>query len=119
MTVNAVSPGHSRTGFGGELSGTWAVFPKIMKATPLFHSAEEGAEVVVYATAEPTLAAVTGQFFMHNKPRESKPVTHSTEAAQRLWRLSEQLTNLASSPNRAVPGPQVARVATGGDAWEW
>jgi hypothetical protein len=67
-----------------------------MKKMPFFHSAENGSRVVVYAAAEPTLAGVTGEFFMNSKPRKSKPITHSPEAATRLWHLSEQLTGLAA-----------------------
>jgi NAD(P)-dependent dehydrogenase (short-subunit alcohol dehydrogenase family) len=94
VTVNAVSPGPSRTGFGNDLTGPWKIFPKVMKAMPMFHSAEQGARVVVYAATEPTLGRVTGKFFMNNKTRKSKPITHSSEAATRLWTLSEQLTGL-------------------------
>jgi NAD(P)-dependent dehydrogenase (short-subunit alcohol dehydrogenase family) len=104
VTANAVSPGPSRTGFGNDLTGLWALFPKVMRAMPMFHSAEEGARGVVYVAVEPTLAGVTGQFFMAGKPRKSKPITHSLEAAERLWRLSEQLTRLSSPTGRsAIP----------------
>jgi retinol dehydrogenase-14 len=96
VTATAVSPGPSRTGFGDNLTGAAAVFPKVMKKMPFFHSAEKGSRVVVYAAAEPTLADVTGEFFMNNKPRKSKPITHSLEAAAQLWTLSEELTGLAT-----------------------
>ena len=97
VTVNAVSPGPSRTGFGNELTGAWKIFPKVMKAMPMFHSAEKGSRVVVYAAAEPTLSGVTGQFFMNLRPRTSKPITHDLDVAARLWRLSETLTGISSS----------------------
>jgi NAD(P)-dependent dehydrogenase (short-subunit alcohol dehydrogenase family) len=93
VTANAVSPGPSRTGFGDNLTGAAAAFPKIMKKMPFFHSAEKGAEVVVFAAADASLASVTGQFFMNSKPRTSKPVTHDSDVAARLWTLSEQLTS--------------------------
>jgi NAD(P)-dependent dehydrogenase (short-subunit alcohol dehydrogenase family) len=102
VTANAVSPGPSRTGFGDNLTGAAAAFPKIMKKMPFFHSAERGSQVVVYAAADPELADVTGEFFMNCKPRKSKPITHSQEAASRLWRLSEQLTGLAAESDASV-----------------
>ena len=97
VTANAVSPGPSRTGFGNNLTGAAAAFPKVMKKMPFFHSAEKGARVVVYAAAEPTLAGVTGQFFMNSKPRKSKPITHDSAAAARLWQLSSELTALPAA----------------------
>lgn len=97
VTVNAVSPGPSRTGFGDNLTGAAAAFPKVMKKMPFFHSAEKGSRVVVYAAAEPSLAGVTGAFFMNGKPRKSKPVTYDRSVASRLWTLSEELT-ASSSP---------------------
>lgn len=102
VTANAVSPGPSRTGFGDNLTGAAAAFPKVMKKMPFFHSAEKGSRVVVYAAAEPTLAGVSGEFFMNSKPRKSKPITHSPEAAARLWLLSEQLTGLAADSGASV-----------------
>ena len=105
VTVNAVSPGPSRTGFGKDLPGAWTLFSKVMKATPMLHSAEKGSRVVVYAAAEPALEAVSGQFFMNSKPRKSKPITHSHEAAARLWQLSEQLTHLSTGTGRSAIRP--------------
>jgi retinol dehydrogenase 12 len=96
VTVNAISPGPSRTGFGNGLTGPWALFPKVMKTMPNFHSAEKGSRVVVFATADPSLEGISGQFYMKNKPRKAKPITHSRDAAERLWRLSEELTGFAA-----------------------
>ena len=103
VTANAVSPGPSRTGFGDNLTGAAGVFPKVMKKMPFFHSADKGAQVVVYAATEPTLAEVSGQFFMNSKPRKSKPITHDRQVAARLWQLSEELTSLQSTSEQ-VPG---------------
>ena len=97
VTANAVSPGPSRTGFGNNLTGVAAAFPKVMKKMPFFHSAEKGARVVIYAAAEPALAGVTGQFFMNSKPRKSKPITHDPSVAAQLWRLSSALTALPAA----------------------
>jgi len=102
VTANAVSPGPSRTGFGDNLTGAAAAFPKIMKKMPFFHSAGRGSQVVVYAATAPELADVTGEFFMNDKPRKAKPITRSQEAASRLWRVSERLTGLAADSDASV-----------------
>jgi retinol dehydrogenase-14 len=93
LTVNAVSPGPSRTHFGNNLTGAAAAFPKIMKRMPFFHSGQEGSRVVVFAASDPDLTGITGQFFMKSKPRKSKPVTHDQSVAARLWSVSEELTS--------------------------
>ena len=98
FTVNAVSPGPSRTNFGGNLTGAAAAFPKIMKSMPFFHSAEKGSRVVVFAAGDPDLTGISGQFFMKSKPRKSKPVTHDESVAARLWAVSEELTSSTVSP---------------------
>lgn len=103
VTANAVSPGPSRTGFGDNLTGPAAAFPKVMKRMPFFHSAEKGARVVIHAAGDPDLTGITGKFFMKDKPRTSKPITHDRDAAARLWAISEQLT---SSPK---PKPKEPR----------
>jgi retinol dehydrogenase 12 len=102
VTANAVSPGPSRTGFGDNLTGAAAAFPKIMKKMPFFHSAVQGSQVVLYAATQPELAEVTGEFFMRNAPRRSKPITHSQEAASRLWRVSERLTGLGADSDASA-----------------
>jgi NAD(P)-dependent dehydrogenase (short-subunit alcohol dehydrogenase family) len=93
ITVNAVSPGPSRTHFGDNLTGPAAAVPKLMKSMPFFHSAEKGSRVVGFAASNPDLTGITGQFFMKSKPRKSKPVTHDESVAARLWSISEELTS--------------------------
>jgi retinol dehydrogenase-14 len=97
VTANVVSPGPSRTRFGDNMSGAAGLFPKLMKRMPFFHSAVKGAEVVVWAASEPSLADQSGRFYMKNKERKSKKVTYDEALAGQLWTMSELLSGLAVS----------------------
>jgi hypothetical protein len=38
---------------------------------------------------------VTGQYFKVNKPARSASISYDEEVAQRLWKISEEMTGLA------------------------
>ncbi len=100
-TSNVVSPGPSRTGFGNGLTGAAKVFTTVMKRMPMFGTAENGARVLVYAAADPSLDGVSGRFFFKLRELETKPITHDTEITARIWRVSEELSGLAPTQPRA------------------
>jgi retinol dehydrogenase 14 len=116
ITVNCLEPGPSRTCFGDNMTGMASLFPRLMKRLPFFHSAEVGAETVIFAAASPTLDGVTGAYLTKSKPACSKPITYDREIALRHWAISEALTGLGDAgarshssdgaPRRNVRGPQ-------------
>ena len=91
LTSNVVSPGPSKTGFGGDMTGLPLLFTKVMKSTPRFGPAEKGARTLIYAASSPDLATVSGRFFYKSKELQTKPITHDLAAATRLWQVSEEL----------------------------
>jgi retinol dehydrogenase-14 len=95
VTSNVVSPGPSKTGFGANMTGPALTFTRAMKATPRFGSPEKGARTLVYAAADPSLEGVTGKFFYKSRELETRPVTHDSGIAARLWRVSAELSGLA------------------------
>ena len=92
VTVNALSPGPTKSRFGDNMTGFPLFFSRMMKRTPLFKSPQHAARTSVYLATSPEVAGVTGRFFMHSKERGSKPITHDREVAAKLWAVSEQLT---------------------------
>lgn len=92
VTSNVVSPGPSKTHFGDNMSGMAAVFTGVMKHMPMFHSAEEGAQTLIFAATDPELARITGRFFFKSRELETKPVTHDQALAKQLWKISEDLS---------------------------
>jgi NAD(P)-dependent dehydrogenase (short-subunit alcohol dehydrogenase family) len=92
VTVNCVSPGPTRTRFGDDLTGLPSLLPRLAK--PLFPSPEKGARTMIYLASSPDVAGVSGRFFLRQRARRTKPVTHDTEVAARLWSVSADLVGL-------------------------
>jgi hypothetical protein len=57
-------------------------------------SPEKGAETPLYLASSPEVADVNGRYFIDQEPVESSPESHDRETAQRLWTVSEKMTNL-------------------------
>ncbi|HVA02213.1 MAG TPA: SDR family oxidoreductase [Acidimicrobiales bacterium] len=91
VTVNCLHPGTVATGYGrdGDSSGVLAFGLKVIK--PFILSAEQGARTSIYLASSPDVAGVTGQYFVKNQARKPSKIAQSDEAAQRLWKESEEL----------------------------
>ena len=94
ISVNCLSPGPARTRFGDNMTGLAGLFPRFAKA--LFPSAERAARTLIYVASSPELEGVSGRFFLHSRMRRTKPVTHDSGVATRLWRVSAELVGLPS-----------------------
>jgi NAD(P)-dependent dehydrogenase (short-subunit alcohol dehydrogenase family) len=94
ITVNCVEPGPTKTRFGDNMTGLPSLFPRVMKRLPLFRAPEVGARTPVYAASSPDIEGSTGQYYVKCKPAHSKPITHDSEVAARLWAMGERLTGL-------------------------
>jgi retinol dehydrogenase-12 len=94
ITVNALHPGfvnshlYRRVGISR---------PLVKLIASLFgKSAEEGAETSIYLASSPEVEGVSGKYFADREPVSSSPASYDEEAAQRLWRVSEDMTVLSS-----------------------
>jgi NAD(P)-dependent dehydrogenase (short-subunit alcohol dehydrogenase family) len=96
VTANCLHPGTVATGYGrdGDTRGLFALGLRI--ASPFFMSPEKGALTSVYLASSPEVEGVTGKYFI--KCREKKPskAAEDSEAAKRLWQVSEDLIAQAS-----------------------
>jgi hypothetical protein len=71
---------------------------------PLFaKSVGEGAATSVYLASSPEVAGVSGQYFVDCRAVRSAPQSYDRAAAERLWAVSEELTDLRL-PNLAHTG---------------
>ncbi len=109
ITVNCLEPGPSRTRFGDNMNGMAGVFPRIMKRLPFFHSAEVGAETVIFAASSPTLDGISGAYLTKSKRARSKPITYDRDIALRHWAISETLTGLGDAGSRSHSSDGAAR----------
>jgi NAD(P)-dependent dehydrogenase (short-subunit alcohol dehydrogenase family) len=94
VSANAVHPGHVATdiwktnfGFVGPLL-KWIM--GLFALTP-----EQGAETPIYVASSPELEGVTGKYFDKREPVPSSPISYDEDVAQRLWKISENLTSVA------------------------
>ena len=96
VTANSLHPGTVRTGYGadGDARGFLAFGIKIAK--PFFLSPAKGARTSIYLASSPEVEGVSGQYFDKCKPAKSRRWAQDTEAAQRLWQVSEELVGLGA-----------------------
>ncbi len=100
VTVNSLHPGFVRTNFLDGIEG-WRgrLFRAIADRVAL--SAEQGARTSIYLASSPDVSGVSGRYFEKERPVASSPQSLDEAAAQRLWRISEELTGLV--PANRVP----------------
>ncbi len=83
ITINALHPGVINTKLlragWGSLSGS---------------AGQTGAETSVYLASSPAVEGVSGNYFVDSAIARSSLESHDKEAAERLWTLSEQMTEV-------------------------
>jgi retinol dehydrogenase 12 len=92
ITANSLHPGVVRTGFGKDQRGLMSVLVTVGR--PFMISPEHAAKAVIYLATSPDMEAVTGMFFSRGKERKSSTQSYNAEAAERLWKVSAELTKL-------------------------
>jgi NAD(P)-dependent dehydrogenase (short-subunit alcohol dehydrogenase family) len=99
VTVNALHPGFTATDMGvryGFVPGPLWWLGKLAAVSP-----EKGAATSIYLASAPEVAETSGQYFVDCRPARPSPASHDREAAERLWDISANLTNITvyeSSP---------------------
>jgi len=97
VTVNAVNPGLVRTNLGTGLTGMDWLFINVIAPLTMMIPAEKGAARVLRLADDPALAGVTGQFFYEESVKPPFLEEPSPAYRERLWRLGEELTGLATA----------------------
>ena len=91
VTVNAYSPGFTRTNFG---SGSWLMKMSMLIAYPFGKSPLKASKTAIYLASSPIIENKTGLYFEKLKEKETNPLTHNKTYQEDLWNLSMKLTNL-------------------------
>lgn len=95
VTVNCLHPGAVRTdALLKDPDASLGLKLMYRLGRLFFKSPEKGAETPVYLATAPDVDAVTGEYFVDKKLRQSAPKTYDLTLQRQLWDLSVQLTNL-------------------------
>jgi NAD(P)-dependent dehydrogenase (short-subunit alcohol dehydrogenase family) len=91
VTANSLHPGSVASGYArdGDTHGLFNLGVKLVK--PFSLTPEQGARTVIYLASSPEVADLTGLYFAKCKPKTPSANARDTEAAARLWSVSEQL----------------------------
>jgi NAD(P)-dependent dehydrogenase (short-subunit alcohol dehydrogenase family) len=89
VTVNALHPGFVKTHLGKQ---NRLVRP-VMNVLHLFaKNPKKGAETTTYLASSPDVEEVNGRYFIDKKEVPSSPESYDTVTAERLWKVSEELS---------------------------
>jgi NAD(P)-dependent dehydrogenase (short-subunit alcohol dehydrogenase family) len=94
VTANTLHPGFVATNFARNNGLLWQFFMTL--ARPFAISPERGAQTSIYLASSPEVATLSGRYFVKCKPAHSSSASTDVDAEEGLWRLSEQMTGLAS-----------------------
>ncbi len=98
VTVNAVHPGFVASGFGQNNGGGFAFTVRIVGR--LFgRSLARGADTPVFVATDPSVAAVTGEYFSDRVVHAGDPASRDTDAASTLF---DQVGAIASAAPAAA-----------------
>jgi len=96
VTVNALHPGFTSTGFGKNNPGF--LMNIIRAVVPLIaHSPERGAETSIYLASSPEVHSITGKYFVDCKANQPAPQAADSAVAKRLWGVSAEMAHLADA----------------------
>jgi NAD(P)-dependent dehydrogenase (short-subunit alcohol dehydrogenase family) len=98
VTVNCLHPGVVRTGFGKDQGGLMSIGVRV--GSPFMMSPEKAARAVVYLASSPELEGVSGKFFSKGQEKKSSAQSYDPATAEKLWKVSAELTRLDDQTNR-------------------
>ena len=93
VTANCLHPGFVATRFGDQSGGVIQRLVKIAKPVGAI-SSEEGANTIIYLSASPDVATVSGEYFYECKIATPTAEARNDEDAERLWQLSAGIAGL-------------------------
>lgn len=99
VTVNALHPGLTSTGFGKNNGPVMAALVTLF--APLFmRSPAKGAETSIYLASSPGVEGITGKYFYDSQVTPAAPQSNDLAMASKLWDVSAQMVHLPDRPLR-------------------
>jgi NAD(P)-dependent dehydrogenase (short-subunit alcohol dehydrogenase family) len=89
VTSNALHPGAIASNFGATGSRIYQFATKV--ATPFLLTPAKGARTSVFLASDPSVAGVTGEYFVKSKRSTPSRAARDDDSARKLWQLSEKL----------------------------
>jgi NAD(P)-dependent dehydrogenase (short-subunit alcohol dehydrogenase family) len=90
-TVNCLHPGSIKTEIGSRNSK--GIFHWIWKCNPFLRPVDQGAQTSIYLASDPAVSGVTGLYFYKCKSVKSSALSYDHTTAEKLWRVSEEMTD--------------------------
>lgn len=96
VTVNALHPGFTATGFGKNNGKVMSALVSIL--VPLVaRSPAKGAETSIYPASSPEVEGITGKYFFNSHETPTAVQATDRSDAEKLWSVSAELVHLADS----------------------
>ena len=92
VSVNCLHPGFVASKFGHNNHG-WLKWMIILAQQLAAISEVKGARTSIHVAAAPEVEGVSGKYFVKSKIAKSTSASHEGDAQERLWQLSEELTD--------------------------
>lgn len=94
ITVNCLHPGVVKTSIGNKNTGLlikifWNGFTAFKGI-----SEEEGAKTTLYLATSKEVENITGKYFDKCKEKTSSEISNNVEAAEKLWKMSKEMTGI-------------------------
>jgi NAD(P)-dependent dehydrogenase (short-subunit alcohol dehydrogenase family) len=93
VTANCLHPGIVATNIGH--AGFWLHIGMIL-GRPFLISPAKGAETSLYLATSPEVEGISGKYFDKSAEAEPSPAAQNDADAERLWKVSSQMTAIAS-----------------------
>ncbi len=90
ITVNAIHPGLVRSNILKESFLLLRLFTWLISSSP-----RKATESILQVATAPEFEKTTGKFFHHSKEVQAPAYAYDQDAQQRLWKMSEMLTDLS------------------------
>lgn len=96
VTINSLSPGFVKTQLARYvISDSWIKYFFYRTLGNVFmRTPEHGCQVIIKCCLDPDLQNTSGKFFKDNKVKELLPYAKDDAVAEKLWEVSERLTNI-------------------------
>ena len=96
VTVNALHPGLTSTGFGKNNPGLLMTIMGVI--IPLIaRSPAKGAGTSVYLASSPDVQGISGKYFVNSKVAKAAPQAADSAVARQLWDVSAELVHLTDN----------------------